>query len=135
MEKHIAALLQQYHFSRREGRFAALIARGETPENAVRKAGFNGKDHARLVARLSQRSGMADVIAAFQGTPPAEHTSGTSTPDTSSLLAFYRHLMDDPELRPADRIAAARRLEALLGGPANDDSPPTPPTVIVELKL
>ena len=133
MENHIAALCQQYHFSRRERRFAALIARGETPENAVRKAGFNGKDRARLVAKLSQRSGMAEVIAAFQGVSP---TGGTpDTPNTSSLLAFYRHLMNDPELRPADRIAAARRLEALLGGPASDDSPHTPPTVIVELKL
>ena len=133
MEKHITALLSQYHFSRREGRFAALIARGETPENAVRKAGFNGKDRARLVAKLSQRSGMAEVIAAFQGATPAESTP--EAPHTSSLLAFYRHLMDDPELRPADRIAAARRLESLLSGTTGDDSPSTTPTVIVELNL
>lgn len=41
---------------------------------------------------------------------------------TKKLLDFYWEILKDTDLKPADRIASAKRLEALLTENKDDDS-------------
>lgn len=48
------------------------------------------------------------------------------------LVDFYWQILDDPELKPSDRIASAKRLESLLAeDAAKDDKPQV--TVILNI--
>lgn len=40
------------------------------------------------------------------------------------LVEFYWQILDDPELKPSDRIASAKRLESLVMGDAEKDQAP-----------
>ncbi len=42
----------------------------------------------------------------------------------SRLVDFYWQILQDPDLKPSDRIASAKRLEALFAEPENDQDTP-----------
>lgn len=59
---------------------------------------------------------MGLIIIFFMSTKPATRTKKTPDPKalTQKLLDFYWQILKDTNLKPSDRIASAKRLEALL---------------------
>ena len=59
-----------------------------------------------------------------------KHTHETKQALLEELIAFYWRILDDGDLKPADRIASAKRLEALIT-PSEEE--PTPVKVVLNL--
>lgn len=64
------------------------------------------------------------ACARYAAPMAVKRTPNKKTPTAhAELVAFYRAMMTNPDLKAAERIAAAKRLEALLLGHATEETP------------